>query len=232
MSEHEGDSVLRCHNLQRRFHQGPATIEVLRGVDLTIQRGDRLAIIGASGSGKSTLLQLLGGLDRPDQGEVWLGETQLSHLGEAARGRLRNRQLGFVYQFHHLLPEFNALENVALPLLIGGVGRRSARQRAASMLAQVGLAARQHHKPGALSGGERQRAALARALVTTPRCLLADEPTGNLDRTTAAQIGDLLLQLNRDLAVALVVVTHDPELASRLGQRVELIDGTLQSPSV
>lgn len=221
------DVVLSCRGLARTYGSGETAVAVLGSVDLDLTRGERIAIVGASGSGKSTLLHLLGGLDRPTAGEVSLLGSPLWSVGEGERCRLRNESLGFVYQFHHLLGEFSALENVAMPLIVRRCRRAEALEQAAAMLGEVGLGNRLHHLPGELSGGERQRAALARALVTRPACLLADEPTGNLDRKTAESVFELMMALNARHGVSWIMVTHDTALAARSARCLQLQDGTL-----
>jgi lipoprotein-releasing system ATP-binding protein len=219
--------VLLGKDLAKEFVQGDVKIQVLRAASISVRAGERIAIVGASGSGKTTLLQLLGGLDLPTSGTVEIAGSAMNRLNDAQRGYLRNSAVGFVYQFHHLLPEFTALENVAMPLLVRRMNPRAAEERARALLARVGLAERLAHRPSQLSGGERQRAAVARALVTQPKLVLADEPTGNLDGMNAAQVFELMLELNRELGTSLVIVTHDERLAARLDRVLVLADGVL-----
>ena len=219
--------VLQCKKVSKSFREGVLQVDVLKEVEFTVEQGERVAIIGASGSGKSTLLHLLGGLEQPDTGEVQIAGQVMNKLSDAERGKLRNHALGFVYQFHHLLPEFSALENVSLPLLIRGLSIEEAERQATNTLDQVGLKDRLHHKPGELSGGERQRTAIARALVTRPKCVLADEPTGNLDHRTADKVIELMLELNQSLKISLVIVTHDMSLAEKMDRVIRIEDGVL-----
>ncbi|MDO8334519.1 MAG: lipoprotein-releasing ABC transporter ATP-binding protein LolD [Nitrosomonas sp.] len=221
------NAVISCHNLFKQFSQGDLAVPVLKGVNLTLAKGDMLSIVGTSGSGKSTLLHVLGGLDAPTSGEIKILGHDIAKINEEERCRLRNGSLGFIYQFHHLLPEFTALENVAMPLLIRRLSKQEAYDRSAEILQQVGLSHRLTHTPGELSGGERQRAAVARALVTQPACILADEPTGNLDRHTAEAVFDLMLELNHKVNASLIIVTHDARLANRAQHVMQLIDGVL-----
>jgi lipoprotein-releasing system ATP-binding protein len=228
MSRTIGDAVLACRNVVRRFREGPSTLEVLSGVDLKIRASERVAIVGASGSGKTTLLQILGGLDDPTSGEVIVGGQSLANTDEVTKGKLRNRYIGFVYQFHHLLPEFTARENVAMPLLIRRMAKSEAMQSAAELLGKVGLGERLDHKPGELSGGERQRAAVARALITGPSLVLADEPTGNLDAGNGDHVLRLMMELNEALGTSLVIVTHDQSIAGQMDRVLVLENGRLR----
>lgn len=223
------ETIFSCENLSKSYHDGTAIVSVLKGIDFSVKAGDRMAIVGPSGSGKSTLLHLLGGLDKPSEGEVLMQGVDWQSLTEKKRCQLRNRELGFVYQFHHLLPEFTAMENVAMPLLLGDIPVTVAREQALMMLDKVGLAHRVTHKPAQLSGGERQRVAIARALVHQPKCVLADEPTGNLDHATAVKIFELMLNLNEQFNTALVIVTHDKQLAERMDKIYAIQDGMLFS---
>ena len=222
-------NILQCQQLTKRYDQGGLDVDVLKGVNLTIGIGERVAIMGASGSGKSTLLHLLGGLEKASGGEVVLDGVNINHVSAAKLVKLRNKSLGFIYQSHHLLGEFTVLENVAMPLLIGGVSVKQARMRAIELLQRVGLGHRVEHKPGELSGGERQRAAVARALINKPSLILADEPTGNLDSKTADQVYQLMLELNQELNVSFLVVTHDHDLAARMGKVLHMEDGLIVS---
>ncbi len=227
MSNSNNDVIIDCQNIDQYFDDGTSRVDIFQGLNLQIEAGQRVAIVGASGSGKSTLLYMMGGLDKIKSGRLLLDGHDIRQLNEKKLGILRNKTLGFVYQFHHLLHEFSALENVAMPLLIRGDSTAQAKEKAADILEQVGLSHRLKHKPGELSGGERQRAAIARALVTNPRCLLADEPTGNLDNATAKQVYELLMKLNEEMNISLVLVTHDETLASRMDKTLLLSDGKL-----
>jgi len=223
------DVIISCNKLRKSYHDGTTSVEVLNGIDFSINKGDRIAIVGPSGSGKSTFLHLLGGLDKPTGGEVLMQGVDWQKISEKKRCQLRNKQLGFIYQFHHLLPEFTALENVAMPLLLANTPVQAAREQASNILEKVGLSAREQHKPSQLSGGERQRVAIARALVHQPQCMFADEPTGNLDHATAQKIFELMLNLNTLLNTALVIVTHDMQLAQRMDRVINLQEGRLIS---
>ena len=225
------EPVLDCRGVVRRFNEGASTLVVLNGVDLQVQPAERVAIIGTSGSGKTTLLQIMGGLDEPDEGEVFINGEAMHGTDEAAKGDLRNRNVGFIYQFHHLLPEFTAEENVAMPLMIRREPKAVAIEKARELLGRVGLGERLHHKPGELSGGERQRAAVARALITRPQLVLADEPTGNLDAGNGEHVLNLMLELNQELNTSLVIVTHDHSIAARMDRILVLEDGTLKPSS-
>ena len=222
------NTIIRCQNLHKSYHDGHSVVQVLQGIDFEIKAGARIAIVGPSGSGKSTLLHILGGLEQATEGQVWFNQHEWKNISEQSRCELRNQQVGFIYQFHHLLPEFTALENVAMPLAIANKNIKEALKQAEEMLCKVGLSQRMQHKPAQLSGGERQRVAIARALIHQPKCIFADEPTGNLDQTTAAMVFDLMLSLNKNSDTALIIVTHDTRIAQRMDQTFTLTDGRLQ----
>jgi len=222
------NAIMRCENISKSFNEGELHVDVLKQVNLSVASAEIIAIVGTSGSGKSTLLHILGGLDSPSTGNVWIKDTDINKINETQRARLRNKHLGFIYQFHHLLTEFNALENVAMPLLIRGLKPRDAEERSADIIDKVGLSQRMKHRIGELSGGERQRIAIARALVSEPICVLADEPTGNLDNKTAAQVFELMLELNQTLATSFIMVTHDLTLAEKTHRTLHLEDGVLR----
>jgi len=228
LSDKDANYIIECKNLSKSFNDVSTNVEVLKSVSFSVKQGERIAIVGASGSGKSTLLHLLGGLDKPSQGEIFVAGQNLAKMSESKKSKFRNKTLGFVYQFHHLLPEFTAMENVAMPLLIRGLKTIDAKQQALTMLAKVGLEHRVNHKPGELSGGERQRAAIARALVTSPQCVLADEPTGNLDTKTANTVYEMMLELNQSMNTSFLVVTHDEVLAKKMDKVMRLDEGRLQ----
>lgn len=230
-ADHGNDPVLVASDISKRYSQGDLSVDVLKSLSLTVNRGDRIGIVGSSGSGKSTLLHLLGGLDKPSSGQVILAGQNLAELSQRARGKARNKYVGFVYQFHHLLPEFSALENVSMPLLIRKESVKHAQEKAASLLDRVGLGSRLKHKPSELSGGERQRAAIARALVADPHIVLADEPTGNLDEGTADKVYELMLELNQESSTSFLIVTHDVRLANRMDKVLVLTNGTLSNES-
>lgn len=232
MSEAAANVVLRCERLAKTYQEGTLRTEVFRDLNLSVARGEMVAIMGASGAGKSTLLHLMGGLDVPSAGEVYVQQERISALSDRARGQLRNRALGFIYQFHHLLPEFTALENASMPLLMRRTGIPEAQEQARLLLERVGLGARLHHKPGELSGGERQRVAVARALVTRPVCILADEPTGNLDERNALAVYELMVEMNREAGTSLVLATHDQKLAARMDRVLEISGGVLKARQV
>ena len=229
MNKSKAEFILEAKNITKSFKEGPIQTDVLRGIDLSLKRGEQMAIMGSSGSGKSTLLSILGALALPSNGDVWVGGQNMTSLSDRAQAKIRNLHLGFVYQFHHLLPEFTALENVAFPLRLRQVNKKEALKEAKILLERVGLSHRDHHKPSELSGGERQRVAIARALVTKPSCLLADEPTGNLDQNTAQQVYELMLELNQEFHTSILIATHDLKLAKRMHSILTMVDGKIVS---